>query len=805
MSGAKKIMMGGGAVASAYEIDQSLIFDKAGAASLVRTPGSASNQRTWTWSGWVKRSSTDGSSIFTLFSADGSSDNCYIVFYLDDLYINDYDYSETPGIQWLLITDRKFRDFGAWYHIVFAVDTTQGTAANRLKLYVNGVQETSFSTETYPAQNHEGSVNSTKEHHVGTAFTSASNYSLGGQLAEVNFVDGSQLTPSSFGETNEDTGQWIPKKYSGSYGTNGFYLKFVSGAIGTDSSGEGNNYTASNLANHDVVTDTPTNNFATYNPLVPTPYYVFSEGNLKVTVPGQWRATIASMGVSTGKWYWEQLVSSGAQNTHIGFVNDLAFSDNASTNYPGINANGWSYYGYSGRMYYNGGVYGAALTATSTSGGKIGIAMDLDNQKVWFSLNGTWMGTDANPSTGAGAAITNIVAGTTYYPATTVHTLSSTANFGQNGTFSGLATAQGNTDANGIGDFFYPVPTSFKALSTANLPTPAIPLPSAHFNTVLYAGTGSAQTISGVGFQPDFSWTKCRGAETWHHLVDAVRGSNKELFSNSTYQEVNAAGGARAMTFESDGFAWGGNSGDVNGSGRNYVSWNWKANGTGSTDTSGDIDAVVSANQAAGFSIVTWTGDGGAHTTVPHGLGVAPEIIFEKYRNAAGAWYTWVTAIDGTNDYLILNTTAAAGDAGASGTPTSQFFSNWGSANGRTNVAYAFASKPGFSKIGVYTGNGAADGPMVNTGFKPAWIMIKRTDAVKGWYIRDTAREPSNVMDTALLAQVPDAEVSSANYNIDYLSNGFKPRSTHASSNANGGTYLYMAFAESPFKTANAR
>ena len=389
MSGAKKIMMGGGAVASAYEIDQSLIFDKAGAASLVRTPGSASNQRTWTWSGWVKRSSTDGSSIFTLFSADGSSDNCYIVFYLDDLYINDYDYSETPGIQWLLITDRKFRDFGAWYHIVFAVDTTQGTAANRLKLYVNGVQETSFSTETYPAQNHEGSVNSTKEHHVGTAFTSASNYSLGGQLAEVNFVDGSQLTPSSFGETNEDTGQWIPKKYSGSYGTNGFYLKFVSGAIGTDSSGEGNNYTATNLANSDVVIDTPTNNFATLNPLYTgSVSNTFSEGNLKIVTPSTGYGTsTATILPTSGKYYAEFKGTTGGGNGNYG-VRDVSMAATNSTWLPDGSTKNMAYQGGNGNIYYNGSSVLSSAPATFTTNDVIAVAIDYDNSTVkWYKNN----------------------------------------------------------------------------------------------------------------------------------------------------------------------------------------------------------------------------------------------------------------------------------------------------------------------------------------------------------------------------------------------------------------------------------
>ena len=210
-----------------YDIEQSLLFDKGDAAYLHRTPGSASNRKTWTWSGWVKRVETHGSNILTLFSADGNSDNSYICFYLDDIYINDYDY-DGGGTKWQLTTNAKYRDYSAWYHIVFAVDTTQGTASNRLKLYVNGEQVTSFSTATYPTQNYDGYVNSTLTHKIGSSFTGATAYTLGGYMAEVHFIDGTALTPSSFGETDSATGQWIPKEVKGvTYGTNGFYLKFV--------------------------------------------------------------------------------------------------------------------------------------------------------------------------------------------------------------------------------------------------------------------------------------------------------------------------------------------------------------------------------------------------------------------------------------------------------------------------------------------------------------------------------------------------------------------------------------------------
>ena len=797
MTVATKILMGSGAVAEPYEIEQSLIFDDA--SGLVRTPSSASNRKTWTWSGWVKRSETNGSDIFSLFSADGSSDNSYIVFYLDDLYILDYDY-DGGGSKWFLITNRVFRDFSAWYHIVFAVDTTQSTASNRLKLYVNGVQETSFSTETYPAQNYDGFVNSTYQHHVGTAFTSASTYNLDGQLAEVHFIDGTALAASSFGETNEDTGQWIPKKYGGSYGTNGFYFKFASGAIGTDSSGEGNNYTASNLANSDVVIDSPTNNFATLNPLPSlSSALVLSEGNLKGAFRGTGVAngfnavSTLAMPVGSGKWYFEM------RNTYQGNGFILGIqpkSENYGLVYP--NSLGY-YYATNGTKAYNGYANETSYgTAWFTSGQTyiISCYYDSDLGKIGFYMNGADQGfafTNVN-SVAQLAAFSNGSGGSNTFP--------TIINFGQNGTFNGAVTAQGNADANGIGDFYYAPPSGYKALCTANLPDPAIPLPSAQFNPVVWAGNATDNRAIAAGFAPDLTWFKQRTGTNSLALFDTVRGNSNPngLSSNSNSQEFDWTGIFKGHT--STGFTVGTDTA-VNANSNTYVSWNWKANGSGSTDTSGDIDAVVSANQAAGFSIITWTGDGGGHTTVPHGLGVAPEIIFEKYRNAAGNWYTWLTVIDGTNDFLRLDLNSAAGDAGASGTPTSQFFSNWGSPSGRTNVAYAFVSKPGFSKIGVYTGNGSATaGPFVNLGFKPAWLMVKRTDATAYWTIFDNARSPFNEVNKELYANVNNAE--STSYKVDFLSNGFKFRNAGNDVNTSGGVYLFMAFADSPFRTSNA-
>ena len=260
----------------AYEIEQSLMFNRADTPSLERTPSSAGNRRTWTFSAWIKRiKDQTAHAFFAAYAGSSGSDanwNWNAINNDDKLQVGGWN-------QNYRVTNRLFRDFGAWYHIVIAFDTTQGTAGDRVKVYVNGVEETSFSTSNNPDLNEELAINSTIEHQVGAANYTTRNC-FDGYIAEAYLIDGSQLTASSFGETDGATSQWIPKKYTGSYGTNGFYLKFVSGAIGTDSSGNGNNYTASNLADSDVLLDTPTNNFCTLDNGDTGSYATLSQGAL---------------------------------------------------------------------------------------------------------------------------------------------------------------------------------------------------------------------------------------------------------------------------------------------------------------------------------------------------------------------------------------------------------------------------------------------------------------------------------------------------------------------------------------------
>ena len=350
--------------------------------------------------------------------------------------------------------------------------------------------------------------------------------------------------------------------------------------------------------------------------------------------------------------------------------------------------------------------------------------------------------------------------------------------------------------------------------------------PSDHFNTVLYTGnTTDDRTISGVGFQPDWNWTKNRSATQHHWVADAVRGSSKMLRPDATNDEVNAPSQGSIASFNADGYVLqAGTSGDENYNyeNNNYVSWNWKANGSDSSNTDGSISSTVSANTTAGFSIVKYTSGQGSNFSIGHGLGVAPKVIIAKSRNATYGWGFYYT-ISGTNtNYLSLNTTGSVGnntaDPDANGTAsggggyTGAFVISDSSTikiaqaafanEGTQAIAYCFAEKKGYSKFGSYIGNGNANGPFVYTGFKPAWVMRKYATggsaSGEGWEMLDSARSPFNVADERLKADSNGAESTGSNYYVDFLSNGFKCRTADNATNNSGATYIYMAFAENP-------
>jgi len=337
--------------------------------------------------------------------------------------------------------------------------------------------------------------------------------------------------------------------------------------------------------------------------------------------------------------------------------------------------------------------------------------------------------------------------------------------------------------------------------------------PSDYFNTKLYTGDDvDGRAITGVGFQPDFSWVKARSSAFSHYIIDAIRydsGASKylKLDSSSSAADETPSGAGWISTLNSDGYVCKNgtsNTNNCNENGVTYVAWNWLASNTTASNTDGSITSTVSANTTSGFSIVSYTGNGTAGATIGHGLGSAPSMIIAKRRSGVENWAVYHSSI-GASKYINLDTTTAEQSSTSrwNGTePTSSVFSvnTHGSVNGSgdTYIAYCFAEKQGYSKMGSYTGNGNDDGTFVYTGFKPAWIMIKRTDDVSEWNIYDVKRNPFNLTNLELEANTSDAEANVGEREIDILSNGFKMRGTSTFTNVSGGSYIYMAFAEQP-------
>jgi hypothetical protein len=813
-----------GPVTGGYQIERSLRFNSADSAYLNRTPGSASNRRTWSWSGWVKRGAL-GSAIYPyLITAYDSSGARETYFNIEGDCLRFAVDNTSSGNIYLIQTTQVFRDPSAWYHIMVVLDTTQATTSNRLKMYVNGTQITAFSTANYPAQNYDATINLNVIHNIGRSARAAAYY-YDGYMTEVNFIDGQALTPSDFGETDTNTGVWKPKAFSGTYGTNGFYLKFADNSnttaatLGKDSSGNGNNWTPNNFSvtagsGNDSLVDTPTSygtdtgvggtvrgNYATLNPVWKNLYPgVYANGNLDFsTSTAKYGNAFSTIGLTSGKWYVEVLVSGT-----IGSALKLGVSNQTTLNYlvgtedditptTGV---GYAYFLTNGNKSTN--ATNSAYGNSVASGDIVGIILDLDNGKIWFSKNGT-VQASGDPVAGTNAAFTGITASSVwFFGGTTYATQASFVfNFGQRA-------------------FAYTAPSGFKALCTQNLPTPTIGATSTtqandYFNPILWTGDGTnPRSFTGVGFQPDLVWIKSRSNAYGHRLADAVRGVGKELFSNATDAEVTNNNNGSVQAFNSDGFTLSGSTStsDVNGSGLTFVAWNWNAGGSNATNTAGTITSTVRANTTSGFSIVTYTGTG-SNATVGHGLGVAPSMIIVKNRGAVTDWLIYHTSLGATKSIAFDTAAAITSSTRWNDTAPSSTLITLGTSsgvNGSTNtyVAYAFAPVAGYSAFGSYTGNGSTDGPFVYTGFRPRFVIVKRTSGIEKWYMMDTARDIDNPIDiTQLVANASDAEATFTAF--DFTSNGFKNRTSNVMSNGSGDTYIYMAFAEAPFKYSLAR
>ena len=901
----------------AYEVKRSLRFNDGDTAYLSRTPSSAGNRKKWTFSAWIKRGVLDN----TMRIFGGNANASHIFFYSNNVYW-DLAPEQSGSSAANLVTQKKFRDVGAWFHLVCALDTDESTANNRMRMYINGEEVTTFSSRSNPSSGYaNNAINNNTLHTIGYRTSGQGSAGIGfdGYMAEINFIDGQQYDASYFGETDAITGQWNPKKYTGGYGTNGFYLNFSTDTLGTDRSGNGNNFTPNNFsvvagAGNDALEDTPTNNFATMNPLVPSPSVTWANGNLDLagTSSTQYsQNNTSTFGVSSGKWYVEvKFTNDGTTNTYVGIC---PIKSSATTNMTGSVTDA-AVLRMSNETYIEGSDTANIFPSGISSGDIIGIALDMDNLKVWFSLQGTYANS-GNPATGVNAIFSGITAGETM--AICARPLSGTLNFNF-----------------GQRPFAYTPPTGFKTLCSANLSDPTILDPTKHFGTLIYEGNSSTQVITDtneVDFTSDWVWVKRRDGSNSQLLFDSVRGVQKWLTSSQTTTE-----GTNALfltAFNNGGFT-SGNNGDMNVTGRNYVAWNWNAGDTdgktytvtvvdsggnkfrfdgfaanavtldlaeggtyifnypsahpfrfsetsdgthgggteyttgvtvlsstsvqivvaasapqlyyfcnqhsgmggaintnstlGSSNFDGTIQSVVKASPTAGFSIINYTGNGTDGATVGHGLGVAPDCIITKSRNlgtigSAGAHWTVahkgltngmnggsnarkihlsLTQAEGTNNHgcvsAVSSTTFTLKDGSSGSAPRAHI--NESSGN---YVAYVFSEVANYSKFGTFTGNGNNAGPFIFLGFTPALIIYKNASSSADWVMFD----PKRIHDGTNLDYLePNTNDSEGYLAVDILSNGFKlTHETNTKFNGSGNTFIYLAFAESPFKNARAR
>jgi len=761
---------------------RSLRFRPGATAYLSRTNATAGTGggKTWTYSYWLKYNATTSSPIvWGAGPASPTRPSVQFAFFTNAFNLQSYN---GTAYDFNVTSVPVYRDPSAWYHFVIAFDSTQATAANRMLFYVNGQSASIAGGGTYPSLNLASAVGAAYPQIIGQHPWGGSNFD--GYLAEMTFVDGQALGPSSFGQTDSTTGGWTPKSYGGAFGTNGFYLPFTDtasvGALVADKSGRGSNFTASGIsltagATYDSMLDAPANqadggngrgNYATLNPVAAQG--TLSNGNLDLTTSTA-NAQASTFFVNSGKWYWEVVWTAGSY-MRIGVVNPAGQGADL-----GGSANGWCRLNNASRVYNNSSApaYGTDPAVNDVQM----VAMDVDAGKIWYGRNGTW-DVSGNPGTGANPSQT-FAANQYMSPALASGSasVSYSANFGQR-------------------PFSYAPPTGFLALNTQNLPTPATPKASSFMDIALWTGDGANPRSIGVGFQPDIVWIKPRSISTnGHILFDSVRGAGKLLIPNtSSVAEITNDVNGYVSAFNSNGFALtSGTNGaaGTNASPNTYVAWLWKK------------------GAVPGVDVVTYTGNGTGQT-VAHSLGVAPSLLVTRSRSANYSWGVYHKSLGATQAlYLSLTQAPAATTNWNSTAPTSAVFSvgnaNEANASGGSYVAYVFAEVPGFSKFGSYTGNGSADGPFVHTGFRPRYLLWRRADTTGQWYLEDSARSPSNVANTVLNPNLVDADFSDPAYNVDFLANGFKMRNSSAQNNASGGNFIYIAFAETPFKYATAR
>jgi hypothetical protein len=775
--------IGGGS--SSYRVANSLRFRASNSAYLSRTSGaSPTDQKKVTYSAWMKAAPTlsSGSQVALVCTTGNAG---MIAWNISGYGGRLFTRADANDVQFAWLA----RDPSAWFHLVVTIDTTQATASDRIKAWLNGVALV-YQSGTYPTLNSNTTLNP-----ASTAMRLMSDIVNGtyldGHLTHVHLIDGQALTPSSFGKTDAVTGEWVPIRYSGTYGTNGFRLAFedatTTTTIGNDSSGNANNWTTSGISvtagtTFDQSLDTPTLNFPVWSPIDKGTVTV-SEGNTAAVPAADVHAIRATMAIpSSGKWYWEIAVSA------LGYGTGIGIADNVSVNTTGPSSAATRTYQFGSWFNsFNSGVvqYGTsqAITgATNWSGASqpaandiIMVAVDMDNGSMWVGKNGTWFNSSgtANPATNTDPRWTGLT-GTTWFPYMAGYTstaVTSRVNFGQRA-------------------FAHTPPTGFSALNTANLAAPSIKRSRQYFDARLRTGTGAAASVSDLEFAPDLVWIKSRSAATTHNLFDTSRGAQKGIQStgpNAEYTDANSL-----SAFASNGYSLGSDASSrgVNVSAATYVDW------------------ALKSGSAPGFNVTLYTGNGGGARNIAHGLGVAPQFALVRGRDAR-VWAGYHKNMTSAAYYLDLGTAAAEAVDTTMFDSTAPDASNfrvgsYNNANLVNYLAYLFTEVPGFSRIGVYTGNNNTDGPFVWCGFKPKFVMVKARDVATGWFIANPSGSANEVIQR-VFSDSAGAEASNT-YGLDLLAGGFKVRApTGYSLNNSGNSYLFIAFADVPFKYSRAR
>jgi hypothetical protein len=788
-----------------YQTQRSLRF-RSSASAYTSRAFSSGDARTLTRSYLIKRGSLGANGIASAYT-DVNNQTGFTFNSNDQLQVYQLNASTTVLNK---VTTRVFRDPAAWVHLLFVFDTYNAINEDKVRIYVNGVRETSFSTNT----NFTAASTTYFNDPSALELTGRAGASFGAlYITEAFGVDGKALSPSVFCEYDTTVPTyWRPKSPAqvraavavgggarNGFGVNGGYWPFSDPTSLTtlmydrsqsDTDTTGNNWTANNISltagsTYDSMLDVPLGgggsergNYATLNPLnIVAGDFAVTNANLRVTSSNgpSSESAFSTVAVAAGKWYCEVLASTVTDAGVVG-VSPATVRPNQGFY---AQTGGVAYYLTNGTKFVSGS--NTAYGASATAGDVIGIALDMDTQQVTFYKNNVSQGAISASLSGEYVFAAGDGSGST--------AIDYTFNFGQR-------------------PFTYTPPTGFKALHTGNLPTPtgAALEPKKHFDVVLHTGTGVARSVTGAQFQPDLVWVKARSTAFSHKLYDSVRGAAKELNSDLTAAESTDA--AQLTSFNSGGFSVGTGLG-VNQNTSTFADWLWKAGGAAVTNNAGSITSQVSANTAAGFSIVTYTGTG-ASATVGHGLGVAPKMVIVKGRGNSVSWAIYHQNLIGTPGQVWIpfdtSATLTASTVWNNTAPTSSLFSIGTASNTNVNtvqfVAYCFAEIPGYSKIGSYTG-GDANPRFVYCGFKPRWVLIKRSNGVENWYIYDSSRDQYNQMRTVLEPNLTNADGTGDI--VDFVANGFVLRSNSVATNSSTDTYIFMAIAEANFKYANAR